>query len=192
LAPDLALPRVIEAFALVLLDRAVECETGDRLSAAVRAVCLSAGGEVERAHAIADSLEAGAADSAPPPYLEAYHAWAGDVGETIRALTRAYLRTPNGPDFRIIESGAFDRVRTDRRFRAELDRLRTDVWTRVEREAARFGDSAVLPPLPARAQSNARASLPALSRAPIEAALSPGSTDHRGRAFLHGTPGVAF
>jgi TolB-like protein/Tfp pilus assembly protein PilF len=113
----------------------------------VRAMCLHSLGRRREAAQIADSLRASfkartVDDSSFSPVLAArglaeYYAWIGNAEESLAWLERAYVISPVGEDFGAIASGLYDKVRNDPRFKAGLQRARTQVYDRVRR--ARLG-----------------------------------------------------
>ncbi len=115
----------------------------------VRAMCLYTLGRVREAGQIADSLRTAvsrgtAGDSTFSPVLAvrglaAYFAWTGNPKESLDWLERAYALSPNGEDLREISSGVYDKVRNDPHFKPGFERLRSQIYDRVQqmrREAA--------------------------------------------------------
>ena len=90
-----------------------------------------------------DSLRAAFAagtggDSTLSPVLTArglaqYYAWTGNAEESVEWLERAFAISPMGEDFQLIRSGLYDKVRNDPRFKAGLQRVRTQIYERVHR-----------------------------------------------------------
>src|SRR2546422_8697325 len=72
-----------------------------------------------------------ASDSSALPVHAEYSAWTGSAEESLAWLERAYAISPEGEDWRIIASGLYDKVRNDPRFRAGLQRARTQIYDRV-------------------------------------------------------------
>jgi hypothetical protein len=68
--------------------------------------------------------------------LACYHAYRGDVPLTVDALERAFAASPSGLDFRFLDSGLFDKVRGDPRFKSALERVTGSVRKRVFPPAA--------------------------------------------------------
>jgi serine/threonine-protein kinase len=150
LAPTLFLPRELRGIAMLLEGRESECVEVDLGPySGLLATCLHATGRGEEAQQIVDSLEtlmrAGRQVDAlftnviAAQGLAGYYAWLGDVDRALQWVTRAYELSPSGVDLRTIESGLFDRVRSDARFTERLTELRGGIWPRVsvERERAR-------------------------------------------------------
>ena len=69
--------------------------------------------------------------------LAGYYAWLGDVDGTLEWVIVAYELSPSGVDLRTIESGLFDKVRSDSRLAERLAELRAGIWPRVGRERVR-------------------------------------------------------
>jgi len=139
--PTFPMSRLIEGASLVLLNRGAECEKVD-LSAfpAVRALCLVSLGRQDEADAMTKSMKAAyAAGHHPSPQhvgmLAAYDAYRGDVDGAITWLERSYELSPSAIDFRFLDSGLFDKVRGDPKWRAALKRVETRVRGRL------FGDA---------------------------------------------------
>jgi len=141
LEPRFLNPRRQEARALLLLGRYDECaalDLGPYLG--LRAMCLYSAGAADEAGAIVASLSA-AVDAAVPNLplhvgafandLAEYHAWTGDVDGTVRWLMRTAELTPIH-QFLVTETGTYDRVRADPRFRSELARIRDDIAARFQ------------------------------------------------------------
>ncbi len=59
------------------------------------------------------------------------------MDRTFEWVTFAYELSPSGIDLRTIESGLFDKVRSDARFAERLAELRADIWPRVGGERVR-------------------------------------------------------
>jgi len=148
LEPGLMLARADEALGDLLSGSAARCATlslGPYVG--VRAMCLHSLGRVRDAAQIADSLGAAftagtVGDSIFSPTIAArglaeYYAWTGNAEESLAWLERAYALSPGGEDFRVIDSGIYDKVRNDPRFKAGLQRARTQIYDRVRR--ARLG-----------------------------------------------------
>jgi tetratricopeptide (TPR) repeat protein len=113
----------------------------------VRALCLHSLGRVAEAARIADSLSTGftagtPGDSLFNPVIAArglaeYYAWTGNAEQSLAWLERAYAISPEGEEFCVITSGIYDKVRSDPRFRAGLQRAHVQIFERVQR--ARIG-----------------------------------------------------
>ena len=144
LEPSLMRARAFLALDHLLADKPDRCAT---LSlgpyAGVRALCLYALGRANEAARIADSLRraftAGAqADSTfiragAARGLAEYYAWTGNAEESLAWLERAYAISPLGEDFQVIESGVYDKVRNDSRFKVGLQNIRKRIYERVQR-----------------------------------------------------------
>ena len=65
--------------------------------------------------------------------LAEYYAWTGNAEESLTWLERAYAVSPVGEDFQVIASVLYDKVRNDPRFQAGLQRVRTEIYDRVQR-----------------------------------------------------------
>ena len=141
--PALMLPRAIEGRALLLAGRAAECaelEMGPHEG--IRAICLHETGREDEARAIVDSLSAAVladalGDSVFTAVIRAedlavFFAWTGDVDSALEWATEAYHSSPLGVEARVLESPLFHRVRNDPRFRHEIERERSHLWTRVK------------------------------------------------------------
>jgi TolB-like protein/tetratricopeptide (TPR) repeat protein len=148
LEPSLKHPRALQALGDLLSgnpDRCASLSLGPYVG--VRAMCLHSLGRFGEAARIADSLRVTFAagtvgNSAFSPVLAArgvaeYQAWTGHAAESLAWLERAYAISPEGEDYRMIASGIYDKVRNDPRFKAGLQRVRTQVYDRVQR--ARLG-----------------------------------------------------
>ena len=147
LEAEVALPRSIQALALLLSGRTEECldmDVGPHVG--IRAMCLHALGRVEQATAIADSLRAALLSGrmVSPGYsnvvaagdLAAYLAWTGSPERAMPWIHRAYALSPSGIDPRALESGVFDNLLTNSDMRREVAGIRDRVWPRVQRELA--------------------------------------------------------
>jgi hypothetical protein len=118
----------------------------------------SAGRERE-AGALVDSLRRAAQGEvdAGPVYsdvvlaqeLAIYYAGLGDTEETLAYLRLAFSRSPVGIDQRIVQSGAFDKVRKAPGFEAELMRLQDAAWPRVLEQRQRLESTETGVPLAA-------------------------------------------
>ena len=145
LSPTLYLPRELRGIALLLNGRAEECAQLDLGPYEVlRATCLHAMGQETEAAQIVDSLEtllrAGQqvetlfTNVIAAQGLAGYYAWLGDADGTLEWIIVAYELSPSGVDLRTIESGLFDKVRSDSRFSERLAELRAGIWPRVSQE----------------------------------------------------------
>jgi tetratricopeptide (TPR) repeat protein len=150
LEPSLMRPRAYQALGDLLSGHADRCATlslGPYVG--VRAMCLHSLGRLREAAQIADSLSAAftagtAGDSIFSPVLAArgvaeYYAWTGNAAESLAWLERAYALAPQGEDFQVIASGLYDKVRNDPRFQAGLQRVRTQIYDRVQRARRSVG-----------------------------------------------------
>ncbi len=148
LSPALYLPRELRGIALLLASRAEECaQLALGPYEALRATCLHEMGQEAEAAQIMDSIETRfrAGEQLDTLFtnviaaqgLAGYYAWLGDVDRTLEWVTVAYELSPSGVDLRTIESGLFDKVRSDSRFAERLAELRADIWPRVSGERAR-------------------------------------------------------
>ena len=154
LEPSLTRPRAFQALGDLLSGHAERCLTQDLGPyAGVRALCLHAEGKFREAARLADSLGAAfsaraAGESSFSPVLVArslaqYHAWIGNVDESLAWLERAYAISPVGEDFVMIASPIYDKVRADPRFQAGLERLYSQIYDRV-RSARRAAEGSRL------------------------------------------------
>ena len=110
---------------------------------AVRAMCLHSLGRSPEAARIADSLRAAfragmAGDSSFSPLIAAqglaqFYAWTGDAKESLSWLQSAHAISPEGEDHTVLASGLYDKVRDDARFNAGLERIKSEVYDRVQR-----------------------------------------------------------
>jgi eukaryotic-like serine/threonine-protein kinase len=150
LEPTLRLPRAVEALGDLLSghpDRCAALSLGAYV--AVRAMCLHSLRRVQEAAQIADSLRVAfragtVGDSIFSRVLAArglaeYYAWTGNAEESLAWLERAYALSPEGEDFRVIASGLYDKVRNDPRLKAGLQRIRAQIYERVQRERLEAG-----------------------------------------------------
>src|ERR1051326_2783541 len=144
LEPGLMRAREQQALGDLLSGSAARCATlslGPYVG--VRAMCLHSLGRVREAAQIADSLRAAFTtgtdgDSNSPAVstargLAEYYAWTANAEESLAWLVRAYAISPEGEDFCMIASGIYDKVRNDPRFKAGLQRARTEIYDRVRR-----------------------------------------------------------
>ena len=115
----------------------------------VRAMCLYSLGRSQEAARIVDSLHAAFAAGAMQEStfsrvlaargLAEFYAWTGDSQQALTWLERAYAISPEGESFGVLPSGIYDRVREDPRFKAGLERIRTQVYERVQRAKLKVG-----------------------------------------------------
>ena len=143
LEPSLIKAREQQAMNELLSNNAARCATRNLGPyEGVRAMCLHSQGKSREATRIADSLRAAfttaAGDSTFSPIIAArglaqYYAWIGNAGESIAWLERAYTISPEGEDYSLLASGLYDKVRTDPRFHAGWERIRSLVYDRVQR-----------------------------------------------------------
>jgi TolB-like protein/tetratricopeptide (TPR) repeat protein len=144
LEPGLVRSRQLQALGALLSSNLERC-TPDGLGpyVGVRAMCLYSLGRTREATTIIDSLRTAIATgtagdssfSASLAFqgLAQYYAWTGDAEQSITWLERGYAIAPDAEDFRIMGSGLYDKVRNDPRFRARLERARTQIYDRVRR-----------------------------------------------------------
>jgi len=139
LDPQFVGGKAIDAVALLEQGRADRCLALD-LGAfpEVRAMCLQASGQTSEAAALADSLSTAYRSGGAPRLfqlglLAAHYARLGDSRRAAQWLERAFTISPNPFEFRVIDSGLFDRARDDPEFRATLARLHRQVYQRVFR-----------------------------------------------------------
>ncbi len=148
LSPALYLPRELRSIALLLDGRAQACAQRDLGPyEALRATCLHEIGQETEAAQIVDSLktrlrtgqqiETLFTNVIAAQGLAGYYAWLGDVDRTLEWVTFAYELSPSGVDLRTIESGLFDKVRSNLRFAEQLAELRAGIWPRVSGERVR-------------------------------------------------------
>jgi len=139
LDPQFVGGNAIEAIALLEQgrpDRCLDLDLGTFPE--LRAMCLHAAGRTAEAAALADSLgvaygSGGASRVFQLGLLAAYYARLGDSRHAAQWLERAHAISPSPVDFRILDSGLFDRVRDDPAFRGTLARLHRQVYQRVFR-----------------------------------------------------------
>jgi tetratricopeptide (TPR) repeat protein len=143
LEPSLMRPRAFQALGDLLSGTPERClaqELGPY--AGVRAMCLHSAGKAGEAVRLTDSLGAAfsgmaTGDSSYSPVLIArslaqYYAWIGEAEQSLAWLERAYALSPVGEDFSMIASAIYDRVRADPRFQAGLQRLKVQIYDRVQ------------------------------------------------------------
>ncbi|HVH09051.1 MAG TPA: protein kinase [Gemmatimonadales bacterium] len=144
LEPNLKLPRAFQGIAELLSGDPTRCAT---LSlgpyAGVRAMCLHSLGRVQEAARVADSLRAAFArrtveDSifSPVPAargLAEYYAWIGNAEQSLAWLKEVYALSPDGELSTIVASAIYDKVRSDPRLHAGVDRLHAETYDRVQR-----------------------------------------------------------
>ncbi len=141
-APGDPVPAVLQAYALLLSGDAERCLTLDLGPwLAARAICLNAAGRTAEARAVSDSLAARlVAGEYTNAYqysdLAAYYASTGDVSRTLEWLERTARLTPVVSAWQL-DSGLFDRVRDDARFKAGFSRLLESVRSRADSTASR-------------------------------------------------------
>jgi TolB-like protein len=145
LEEDVMLPRGIQAQALLLSGRAQECLEMDLgPHDGIRAMCLHALGRRDEAREIVDSLRVAVRSGVNPAPgytaviqsgdLAAYFAWTGEPERALPWIHRAYALSPSGIDPRILESGLFDEMLSNRVYRREVEEIRGRIWSRVQRE----------------------------------------------------------
>lgn len=144
--PSLGIPRAWEGLALLLLGRPSEClELELTAFRGVRAMCLYASGrtrkalgEIEASIEELDSYASGEAlvDAATAVEdVATYYAWVGDRERAFDWLERAFGHSPDGVEFRYVQSGLFDRIRGDPGFQRRFVNHREAAWERVRRMA---------------------------------------------------------
>ena len=111
-----------------------------------RAMCLHSLGRVREAEAVAGALrtafaakplpDAAAGRVGPAQSLARYYAWTGNAEQSLAWLERAFAISPEGEDLVIIASAVYDKVRDDARFKAGLQRIRTQIYDRIQRARA--------------------------------------------------------
>jgi eukaryotic-like serine/threonine-protein kinase len=140
LEPDLMLPRVVKARALVLMGRPEQCldiELGPHEG--TRALCLWAMGDQERAQQIVDSLGASYGAGLTGAFtriteaedLAVFYAYVGNAALSLQWIERAYDQSPTGIELRVLESEIFDGVRNETGFQFTVNRIRGNLWERV-------------------------------------------------------------
>ncbi len=140
--PSLLPPRSAEALALLLLGRAAECvQVNLDRYVAIRALCLYTLGQRDTAKRLIDSLAAvaSAAVRQGGPYedivlgenLALYFAWTRDVEATLTWMERAADITTAAAPFLYLNSKIFDSVRTSPRFRSGVEKLKQEIWRKV-------------------------------------------------------------
>ena len=145
LAPSLPLPNTLAAYAELLLGNPENCvDWAIDGSPAVLAMCRYSLGQETEAQRTMDSIQAaiessgvGSSDRAAwIPYrdLATYYAWAGDADRALVWLERAFAISPNGVDYRILNSAVYDGARRDPAFQRELNRLLREATDRLRRE----------------------------------------------------------
>lgn len=147
LEEDVMLPRGIQARALLLSGRAQECLEMDLgPHDGIRAMCLHALGRRDEAGEIVDSLRAAVRSGMNPapgytPVIQsgdlaAYFAWTGQPERALPWIHRAFALSPSGIDPRVLESGLFEDMLSNRVYRREVEDIRGRIWSRVMREEA--------------------------------------------------------
>ena len=130
---------VIEAVALMEQGQADRCLALDlRAFPEVRAMCLQAAGRRDEAARLADSVATAYGSGRygsvfQLALLAGYYARLGDSRRAVEWLERGYAISPHPIEFRVLDSGLFDRTREDPEFRAALARLHRQVYQRVFR-----------------------------------------------------------
>jgi serine/threonine protein kinase/tetratricopeptide (TPR) repeat protein len=141
-SPGDPVPAILQAYALLLRGDPQRCLTLDLGPwRAARATCLSAAGRSEEARALSDSLAARLvageyANAYQYSDLAAYYASTGDVSRTLEWLERTARLTPVIPSWQL-DSGLFDRIRDDPRFKAGLSRIIGNVRARTASAGSR-------------------------------------------------------
>ncbi len=132
------------AYALLLQGKARDClGRGLRIWSGTRAMCLQAVGRTAEAAALADSTATLLAAARPATVyqyadLAGYYARQGDVAGTLAWLERMNRISPMLP-YWYLDSGLFDRVRSQAGFRRGLAQLENRVRARVEEARRRVG-----------------------------------------------------
>ena len=147
LEPRLVRGRAIEARAQILSGRPEQC--ANLLVSpyrVLRATCLEASGRSEEARLIVDRVLNEIVDNRPnePGYSEvityeelaAYYAVVGDASKSQEWLVKSFAASPAGIEFRVLESGLFDAVRSNHNFSAAVSAIRGDLYGRVTRLSA--------------------------------------------------------
>ncbi|MEP7177007.1 MAG: hypothetical protein ABI860_10695, partial [Gemmatimonadales bacterium] len=136
---------VLEAYAQLLSGKAARCADRDLGPwVALRAMCLHQVGRTAEAAALADSL-GGELDAEHYAFLHqyadlaAYYAWRGDAPRAVHWLERSVAHSPMLHRWQL-ESGLFDRVRTQPVFVAGLARARAQAEDRLRARRAAIGD----------------------------------------------------
>ncbi len=130
------LGRLIEGIALVLLGRYESVLKDPKSFPEARAMALLAADRRPEAETLLASLsrqyERGDMPlSVQPAILASAYAYAGNVEATIRWLEKSHELSPSAADFRVFDSGVYDKVRKDPRFVAAIEKLRKSVRVRV-------------------------------------------------------------
>jgi hypothetical protein len=68
--------------------------------------------------------------------LAAYYAVVGDASKSQEWLVKSFAASPAGIEFRVLESGLFDAVRSNHNFSAAVSAIRGDLYGRVTRLSA--------------------------------------------------------
>jgi serine/threonine-protein kinase len=142
LAPADPVTAVLQSYALLLSGNAKGClalDLGQWLAA--RAMCLYRTGRREEARELSDSLSrqlrAGNFTNVHQySDMAAYYAWTGDVDHSLEWFARSVQMTPVIAYWQL-DSGLFDRVRQDPKFKRGLERLALEVRTRAASAGAR-------------------------------------------------------
>ena len=101
-------------------------------------------------------LEIEDGDDAAPGYTEVitfeelavYYATIGDAAKSQEYLVRAVAASPAGMEFRLFDSGLYDRVRGDHNFKAATGAIRSELYDRVRRLSARLDPQPIQHPMP--------------------------------------------
>lgn len=139
LEPDFAGRSVIEAVAQVQLGHPEQCLVLDLAAVPeMRAICLHASGRRAQAAALIDSVQrAYAAGKYEKVYqlgiVSGYYARQGDAVHAAEWIERAFDRSPLGIEFFLLESGLFDPIRGDPRWRDALDGVQRSIADRLHR-----------------------------------------------------------
>ncbi len=131
--PTLKLPEAIRAMAAVLSGRSANCDLLKLdVYPGIAAVCLHAIGKTADAAGLIEAARKRPLTPTLAQQLAIYSAWTGDANATLSWLAQSYQHSPNGLDFRAIDSGLFDRVLKQPGFARSLQELRQDIWSRVQ------------------------------------------------------------
>ena len=134
LEPTLTVPYFLIGLANLLEGRPDECLSilGD-LSPGVRAMCHYSRGNETRATQMVDSLKSTLSSTDNPVSnaemilyrdIAMFYAWTGEADEALGWLGRAVSWSHNAVEFRILDSGVFERALQDQSFRSGLESIR--------------------------------------------------------------------
>lgn len=137
LYPDLRLAWLMEAIALLGLDRAEECLSLERLPGLAKAMCLFSVGRTVEADRTAAAV-AGDPSALYAPYATLfYSAWAHRPNAVLAEAERSAVRSPIGLGHGIekLFYAPLAEEANGRRLASELDRMLRNAWRRVEAES---------------------------------------------------------